>query len=392
MDGNKEGAEGLGLTNNTASKNIIMFHTEMLENQFLDDMEMDIKDPKLSTIFNLQHKILRHTKELSIWQAGEIPPPISGEIQPTNKCNNKCSFCFFRGLHTEGATLSYEEMTGILLQLKEAAQKAIVFSGGGEPLMSIDTPAAVEYAKDIGLDVGFITNGQLINPTNTITLVKNCIWIRISLSATTRETFKQIRGVDNFDAALEGIDLLLSAKKATRSNVTIGLQWIYTQQDPVINLIKFIKTWASKRGIDYIQLLAQQSRDIHKLRQQKNLVNIAQYLQKKYSTDTKIIYSKADDLLLPNFGRDYDTCEGHWFTNAVGADGKIYLCCHLIGIEDFAFGDLKAESFKDAWYGDKRKEIAKSIDITKCLHICKHHEVNKLLGTLRQPIPHQNFL
>lgn len=343
-------------------------------------------------IFKLQHKILRHPEHLLAWHLGKIPPPISGEIQPTNQCNNECTFCFFKDLHAEGASLSYKEMSNILIQLKDAGQKAIVFSGGGEPLMNPDTPAAVHYAKLLELDVGFITNGQLVTPQIAKILAQNCIWVRVSLSATTRETFKEIRGVDNFEITLEGIKTLLSAKKAIGSETTIGLQWIYTQKDQVINLIKFIKHWAQGRGIDYIQLLCEQSFDIHKLNQQRELSNIAHYLQKKQVTNPSIIYSKADDLKLPNFGRNYDICEGHWFTNAVGADGKIYLCCHLIGKEDFAFGDLKTETFTNTWYGQKRKDIAKSIDVERCIHLCKHHEVNKLLWKLKQPIPHQNFL
>lgn len=346
----------------------------------------------LGAIFKLQHKILGHPCELALWQQGEAPPPISGEIQPTDQCNNNCSFCHFRHLHKEGQSLSYEEMTNILTQIKDEGQKAIVFSGGGEPLKNNETPGAVEFANKIGLDVGFITNGQLITPSTADILVKNCMWVRVSLSATTRETFKIIRGVDNFEITLEGIKTLLSAKKKMKSDVTIGLQWIYTQQDPIINLIKFIRHWASGKGIDYIQLLCEQSFDESRLRQQRGLAKIAQYLQNKQQKDPAIIYSKADDLRLPNFGRDYNTCEGHWFTNAVGADGKIYICCNLIGQEEFAFGNLKTETFKDAWYSQKRRDIAASIDVERCMHLCKHHEVNKLLGKLKQPVQHRNFL
>lgn len=351
-----------------------------------------MKIPELQSVFKLQHKILKHPEHLLAWHLGEIPPPISGEIHPTNQCNNACTYCFYKDLHKSGQNLSFGQMVTIVEQLVHAEQKALVFSGGGEPLMNKDTPAVVEYTKEIGLEVGFITNGQLITPQIAKILVQNCIWIRVSLSATTRQTFKEIRGVDNFDAALNGILELLSAKKATESKATIGLQWIYTRLDPVNNLITFVKNWAQGKGIDYIQLLCEQSFDKEVLNKQRDLPAIALRLQRLQPTNPAIIYSKADDLRLPNFGRNYDTCEGHWFTSAIGADGKVYICCHLIGDERFAFGDLQQENFKTVWHSPKRQEIAKSINVEECLHLCKHHEVNKLLGKLKKLQPHQNFL
>lgn len=347
---------------------------------------------KLQTIYNLQHKILRHPEHLATWKAGGTPPPISTELFATNECNNSCSFCYFRTFHKKRDSLTLSQMISYIAQIADINGKAIVFSGGGEPLLNPHTPNAVKYAKSIGLDIGFITNGQLMTKQIAETLLSSCVWVRISLSATTSQTFEAIRGVDKFHEALQGIQTLTLAKKDSSASCTIGLQWIYTKREPISYLINFIKEHCQNTGIDYIQIIAEQTHHIQRLVNQRDLIEHIRKLQILCPSNPQIIYSKADDLLLPNFGRDYPTCEGHWFTAVIAADAKVYLCCHLSGQTQYEIGDLTKISFEEIWHGEKRKQVADSIDVSKCLHICKHHEINKLLHQLKQEMKHENFI
>jgi len=347
---------------------------------------------ELQTIYNLQHKILRHPKQLATWKEGGIPSPISTELFATNKCNNSCTFCRFRTYHKHRDSLTLSQMISYIQQIQDAQGKAVVFSGGGEPLMNPYTPHAVIHAKTIGLDVGFITNGQLITEQIAETLVSSCVWVRISLSATTPQTFEAIRGVNKFHEAIQGIKTLTEAQKSLNTPCTIGIQWIYTKREPVEYLISFIRDHCQNKRIDYIQIIAEQTHHLHRLINQRDLIKHIEKLQVIFPSNPQIIYSKADDLLLPNFGRDYETCEGHWFTAVIAADAKVYLCCHLSGQTKFAIGDLNINSLEEIWHGDKRKQIAATIDVSKCLHICKHHEINKLLHQLKKEMPHENFI
>lgn len=347
---------------------------------------------QFQNIYQLQHKLIRHPAHLSLWQAGKIPPPISVELDPTNECNNSCIYCRFRSFHKKRDSLTISQMTSYIQQLVEVDTLSIQFSGGGEPLMNSTTEDAVAYARAKDLDVGFITNGQLITPQIAEILVSSCTWVRISLSATTPETFEAIRGVDKLDDAIKGINNLCQAQKTLRSQCTLGVQWIYTKREPVKYLINFLYKHLKGIGLDYLQLIPEQTFRIQHLINQRDLPEIIEKLKITSPSNPQIIYSKADDLLLPNFGRNYETCEGHWFTGMIAANGKMYICCHLLGIDDFEIGDLNKQPFADIWYGKKRREVAKRIDVSKCLHICKHHENNKFLHSLKQPMPHENFI
>jgi radical SAM protein with 4Fe4S-binding SPASM domain len=242
------------------------------------------------------------------------------------------------------------------------------------------------------MEVGFITNGQLINREIAQQLVTQCTWIRVSLSATTKENFIKIRGIDKFEDTRNGINELCLAKFLKHSNVTLGIQWIYTRLEPFEDLDYFIKLWLSKRPIDYLQIIVEQSYDTTALLKQTNLKQAVSILQSKYKGEVNIISSKVDDLTRENFGRNYTECYGHTFVPMISADNKVYICCHLLGEEKAFIGDLNEQSFEEIWYSQKRQNIARNINIEECMPLCKHHEINKFLHSIKQPMQHENFL
>jgi MoaA/NifB/PqqE/SkfB family radical SAM enzyme len=380
-----------------------MHHTEMLNGQFYEDTITNRLTTNYQQIHAMSHKILRHPSAIACWYRGGFPNPICTEIHPTNECDNMCVYCHYKNLHpkkdhktkalvSEANTLSSLQLESIIDQLATNNCQAVIFSGGGEPLMNPNTIEAVKRAKSNDMNVGFITNGQLIDREIAHQLIVLCTWIRVSLSATTKENFIKVRGIDKFDDALNGINELCLAKFLKHSNVTLGVQWIYTRLEPFEQLDRFIQQWLSKRPIDYLQIIVEQSYNAAQLLRQANLKQAVSILQNKYKGVVNIISSKVDDLTKENFGRNYTECHGQAFVPMIAADNKIYLCCHLLGEEKALIGDLNEQSFEEVWYSQKRQNIARNINIEECMPLCKHHEINKFLHAIKQPMQHQNFL
>jgi len=170
-------------------------------------------------------KILRHIDRISEWINTGISHPITYELDMTNICNSKCSFCFgFYERENRKDKITFEEAKDIVLQIKNFGGKGLIFTGGGEPLCNNDTIKVVEYANSIGLEVGFITNGILIDNFVAEVLVKNCKWIRISLDAGNKETYYITHGLDSniFYEVIKNIKLLVETKKRLWSKTIIG--------------------------------------------------------------------------------------------------------------------------------------------------------------------------
>lgn len=152
-------------------------------------------------------KFWNHPEALEGLRNGQ-PRPVVTHLMLTDLCNHKCAFCSVAT--REGNSLSPEVIIGYVEQLKQLGLKAVILSGGGNPIL-YKSPAGqlpkwdfndvVDYLHAEGLEIGVITNGMpLVHydgpcteewPNGTVrtswktvrpqTLDK-CTWIRISMS------------------------------------------------------------------------------------------------------------------------------------------------------------------------------------------------------------------
>ena len=79
----------------------------------------------------------------------------------TNKCNFRCKHCFVSGGKKIDNELTDEEKYLAINKLADFGVKKITFSGG-EPLMNKEIFEYMNYAKNKGLQIGFLTNGLLL--------------------------------------------------------------------------------------------------------------------------------------------------------------------------------------------------------------------------------------
>jgi len=120
------------------------------------------------------------------------PRPVVSHIMLTDTCQHSCAFC---SVQTRvGNTLAPNTIRGYLDQLCRLGLKAVILSGGGNPILykseEWDFNSAVDYIHDQGLEIGVITNGmplvdydgRLSWKTAKPETLDKCTWIRISMS------------------------------------------------------------------------------------------------------------------------------------------------------------------------------------------------------------------
>ncbi len=343
-------------------------------------------------------KILKHIDRICEWQKVGVSRPITYELDMTNVCNSKCHFCFgFFDQKNNQVSISLTDAKNILNQIKKFGGRAVTFTGGGDPLCNKDTINAVKYAKKIGLDVGFITNGILLNRDNVKDIVSSCVWIRVSLDAATKETYLKTHCLNSnmFELVVSNIKLLSKEKKKQKSNITIGVGFL-TYDRTIHEIVDFAKL-SSKLGVDYAQyrpLLKKHMESEFNTKNQdaviKNIEEAYKYSNKKFSVVSsmhkyKLIASKK-------CGRQYDVCYGHNFATVIAANQKMYLCCHMRGINKYCLGDLKKNTLKEIWYSKQREKVYKNINFKDCPLLCRCDSFNTILFNMQKPIQHMNFL
>ncbi len=345
-------------------------------------------------------KILNHPKRISEWLETGNTSPITYELDLTNNCNSECPYCFgFKDRTKYKISLDKKFIFDILSQIKKFNGKAVTFTGGGEPLMNSNINDAIKYAKKIGLDVGVITNGILLNISIGETILKNATWLRVSLDAATPEIYKKSHGLnsDFFYKVCENIKNITSLKKKLHSSTTVGIGFL-TFKESSPDIIKFAKL-GKKLGVDYSQFRPLLTSYGYKKKsyERTNSKIISKKITKALELSSEgydVLYSKHkyDTELYEKNLRNYDKCHGHHFAAVISADKKMYLCCHLRGVQKYCIGDLSKHSLKQIWLSEHRKNIFENIDFKDCPYLCRCDSFNTILWNIKQQKNHINFL
>ena len=345
--------------------------------------------------FSPQTKLLFHTKSINNWLQGDNVYPILVEFDLTNRCNHKCDFCTFDYIK-DRSTIDMTIVTKTLDEFSKYGVKAINWTGGGEPLLHKDFSKIVTYANSLGIDQGLFTNGSLLNKENSEAILKTHSWIRISIDAGTKETYKNIRKVDDFDLVLNKIQELITLKKKMNSTTSIGIGFVITPEN-------FIEMWDFAKLIRTLYVDYGQYKPCIKNFNSKEQIDsnwwyndIIPILEDICRCTPKAVvnFYKLNDLIESNFDKKYKECYGHIFCPCIGATGDVWVCTHLRGIDGYSFGNLNEQSFEEIWTSSKRQEVIKKINLDICQFCCKNNEINKILYQIKNPNKetHYNFL
>lgn len=256
--------------------------------------------------------------------------PVTCEIDPSNACCLDCSFCIYRQLR-DNSSMPFELYQKILGDLRDCGVKSITLTGGGEPLMNPKINEFIEASEDFKL--GLITNGVLLDKIPTH-LLERFDFIRVSLNAGTKETYKKISGRDYYDKVVKNIEFV---KKHTKQ---LGISFVVT--DDNIHEIDLIK----KLKVDFLQLKHNVLKPID------------------FSSDCIVCRRDKATSNLP--------CQIASLIGIIGSNGDVSFCCQYRYDKKFILGNVKDEHFIDIW--KRRKGIVP--DYQNCL-LCRYNNYAK---------------
>ena len=334
-------------------------------------------------------KIYAHKERVQEWLDTGMSRPIIFEMDMTNVCNQKCPHCFGFYPERDQAKMDLQKAKEILTQMREVGAKAVTFTGGGDPLVNPHTLPAVEFASDLGLDIGFISNGQALTQVGADIILKRCVWARISIDAATPKIFKLTHGMDAnaFEKVLNNVRLLVRRKAVLRSVTTLGVGFLtsnHTKED-----IYAFAALGQELGVDYAQyrpLLKRQGEADIDYSNPEILMEITRAQRDLSNESYKVVCSehKYKEIAKGNMERTYKKCYGQDFASVVAADGKMYVCCHMRGVEKYAIGDLSKNTMSEIWKSRERRRIADSVDFKDCPPLCRCDSFNNILWDLKE--------
>ncbi|MFH1618728.1 MAG: SPASM domain-containing protein [bacterium] len=81
--------------------------------------------------------------------------------------------------------------------------------------------------------------------------------------------------------------------------------------------------------------------------------------------------------------RPYDRCYGQNFAAVIGADLRMYVCCHMRGVRRFILGELKRRTVSEIWASSERRRAVNAIDLSKCPPLCRCDSFNRILWEIK---------
>jgi radical SAM protein with 4Fe4S-binding SPASM domain len=176
--------------------------------------------------------------------------PVEVYIEPTNRCNERCTICprtFFS--REPAADLDLDRFVAILDQFP--AVERVVLHGIGEPLLARDLPAMVAEAHQRGARVLFNTNAIALSARMAERLIAAGLdELRVSMDAADPRTYRRLRGVDGYAKAMANTERFCAIRGGGKPDV-----WLYfvCLRDNLAELPQVIER-AGAIGVDAVNL------------------------------------------------------------------------------------------------------------------------------------------
>lgn len=331
-------------------------------------------------------------KKISLWTKGKKVGPFKLQLNPTNRCNLNCRFCWLRDFDSGDLNLneiSKKKYLKIIEDAYDLGVKEIEITGAGEPMMRKDSLSIMKNIKDHKIRGRLITNGTLLNE-KTIKKLITIEWdeIVISLDAPNKETNDYLRGKGSFEKSTKAIKNLqivknnLDSKKpklcihTVLCNKNIHLlpemfEFIYSfgcknlLVEPVVSLTKRTRIGRElhiekKHEKLLLRYLKQATEIAHKHNFETNVDKLEMRFIKSINKMQKLLREegfKNNILSIP--------CYQPWYSMIIRPWGEVGPCCM------FDHGDsILEKNLKEIWFGDYFESMRKLLAKNKLPDFC----------------------
>jgi MoaA/NifB/PqqE/SkfB family radical SAM enzyme len=305
------------------------------------------------------------------------PLPRSLYVETTSRCNSKCQTCILTfGGREPAEDLTWARFRHIVDQFPVLDR--VLLHGIGEPLLNRDLPRMIGHLKSRGAVVVFNSNAISLSLARADALIAAGLdELRVSLDASTADSYARIRGADAFHKVIANVERLTARKREGGvSHPRVSL-WFTTMKDNVEEIpgLLPIATRVGASGI-YLQRLvynelglatAEQSLHARLGHRESELIRRTADDAAAAGLDFNASGATAPEIsLMPSHdARPWSACRRPWTLTYITVHGNVLPCCIAPWItghyEGIILGNLYRERIEDIWWGSRYTDFRRDI-------------------------------
>jgi len=311
-------------------------------------------------------KVLAHYQNLLGIRDRKLLPPVSVDIDPSNRCNLNCIWCIQSHAHKdlveEGAEMPATVLQSLGSFLEKWGVKSCCIGGTGESLMHKDINLLIDSLHKHNIAISMITNGIFLD---RIEHPEYFDFIGVSVDASSHKVWSHVKGIPEneklFNRVLENIGRV-------SGKTSLGFKFLVHRDNvhEIINAVKIAKDLNC--GLFHARPCytndPEQQMTMEEIKKTGELMDACRTI---FETDSFRIYS-----VYHKYTHDFkkrirfSKCRVTPLRLTLGANQKAFLCCDRRGEYVLAsFADGYDEILKK-WGSKEHFDLMDSIDMKKC--------------------------
>jgi radical SAM protein with 4Fe4S-binding SPASM domain len=322
--------------------------------------------------------------------SSQLAPTLPEELQVeiTGACNLRCRMCLVRYAPAVGRREGALDLEQFLTLVDAAPRlRKLTLQGLGEPLLSPHLLDMVDYATARHIQVGFNTNGTLLDRATADRLIAAGLsWLHVSLDGATPATYEDVRHgpalrprPGQFERVVANLRGLIDARRAAGST-TPRVHVVFVAMRRNIDELERLVQLAADIGVDelFVQNL---SHDFGDAAESPRYRELHDYVEEEalfgaHMEAAEKVFERAGaraaelglELRLPRLAErtakrrpGEPGCTWPWDSAYVTHRGHVQPCCMVMGSDRARLGNLNADTFEAIWHGAPYREFRKRL-------------------------------
>lgn len=305
--------------------------------------------------------------------------PRSLYLETTNRCDSECQTCVRTFRTTEPpADLTLERVRGIVAQFPDLDR--VVLHGIGEPLLNREIFDIVAFLKSRVPLVLFNSDAISLTARRALRLIESGLdEYRVSMDAATRETYRRLRGVDQFERVVGNVGRLIELQRDTgRATPRVSI-WFTAGRANVEELPDFVRLAAGLGVAEvYVQRLVFNGLGLatadNALHARLRDLERARLDEAERLAGASGIAIRASGLSTPlqslqghaPGARPWAGCQRPWALSYVTANGNVLPCCISPWVardyDALVLGNAFTTPFESIWNGERYQRFRRDFD------------------------------